>query len=99
MEIFKTKTELLFELGRLPTEDEVVERLKITPERYREVLRAAKPVLSLNSKHSVTQEEFINGITDVDGVGANNSRQPALLRLALDDVVSFNSPSLLLLVN
>lgn len=98
MEIFKTKTELLFELGRLPTEDEVVERLKITPERYREVLRAAKPVLSLNSKHSVTQEEFINGITDVDGVGANNSRQPALLRLALDDVVSFNSPSLLLLV-
>ncbi|KAG7556299.1 RNA polymerase sigma-70 region 3 [Arabidopsis suecica] len=92
VEIFKAKTELLFELGRLPTEDEVIERLKITPERYREVLRAAKPVLSLNSKHSVTQEEFINGITDVDGVGANNSRQPALLRLALDDVLDSLKP-------
>lgn len=91
MEIYKAKMELLFELGRLPTEDEVVERLKISPERYREVLRAAKPVFSLNSKHAVTQEEFINGITDVDGVGADNRRQPALLRLALDDVVKFQS--------
>ncbi|KAH0856331.1 hypothetical protein HID58_084592 [Brassica napus] len=86
VEIYKAKMELLFELGRLPTDEEVVERLKISPERYHEVLRAAKPVYSLNTKHSVTQEEFINGITDVDGVGADNRRQPALLRLALDDV-------------
>ncbi|CAH2044268.1 unnamed protein product [Thlaspi arvense] len=92
VEIYKAKMELLFELGRLPTEDEVVERLKITPERYREVLRAAKPVFSLNSKHSVTQEEFINGITDVDGVGADNRRQPAILRLALDDVLDSLKP-------
>ena len=89
MEIYKTKMELLFEFGRLPTEEEVVKRLKISPERYREVLRAAKPVYSLNSKHAVTQEEFIKGITDVDGVGADNRRQLALLRLALDDVVTF----------
>ncbi|CAN8252158.1 unnamed protein product [Cochlearia groenlandica] len=92
VEIYKTKMELLFELGRLPTEDEVVKRLKITPERYREVLRAAKPVYSLNSKHSVTQEEFIDGITDVHGVGAYNQRQPAILRLALDDVLDSLKP-------
>ncbi|KAF8049078.1 hypothetical protein N665_2301s0011 [Sinapis alba] len=92
VEIYKAKMELLFELGRLPTEEEVVERLKISPERYREVLRAAKPVYSLNSKHSVTQEELINGITDVDGVGADNRRQPALLRLALDDVLDSLKP-------
>ncbi|CAN6970271.1 unnamed protein product [Brassica rapa subsp. trilocularis] len=92
VEIYKAKMELLFELGRLPTEEEVVERLKISPERYREVLRAAKPVYSLNTKHSVTQEEFINGITDVDGVGADNRRQPALLRLALDDVLDSLKP-------
>ncbi|XP_010421222.1 PREDICTED: RNA polymerase sigma factor sigE, chloroplastic/mitochondrial [Camelina sativa] len=92
VEIYKAKMELLFELGRLPTEKEVVEKLKITPERYREVLRAAKPVFSLNSKHAVTQEEFINGITDVDGVGADNRRQPALLRLALDDVLDSLKP-------
>ncbi|KAJ4877551.1 hypothetical protein Rs2_42569 [Raphanus sativus] len=92
VEIYKAKMELLFELGRLPTEEEVVERLKISPERYREVLRAANPVYSLNSKHSVTQEEFINGITDVDGVGADDRRQPALLRLALDDVLDSLKP-------
>ncbi|KAJ0236269.1 RNA polymerase sigma factor sigE [Hirschfeldia incana] len=92
VEIYKAKMELLFELGRLPTEEEVVERLKISPERYREVLRAAKPVYSLNTKHSVTQEEFINGITDVDGVGSDNRRQPALLRLALDDVLDSLKP-------
>ncbi|CAA7023374.1 unnamed protein product [Microthlaspi erraticum] len=92
VEIYKAKMELLFELGRLPTEEEVIERLKISPERYREVLRAAKPVFSLNSKHSVTQEEFINGITDVDGVGADIRRQPALLRLALDDVLDSLKP-------
>ncbi|KAF8089975.1 hypothetical protein N665_0493s0030 [Sinapis alba] len=92
VEIYKAKMELLFEFGRLPTEEEVVERLKISPERYREVLRAAKPVFSLNSKHSVTQEEFIKGITDVDGVGADNRRQLALLRLALDDVLDSLKP-------
>ncbi|KAL0738525.1 hypothetical protein Bca4012_014735 [Brassica carinata] len=92
VEIYKAKMELLFEFGRLPTEEEVVKRLKISPERYREVLRAAKPVFSLNSKHSVTQEEFIKGITDVDGVGADNRRQLALLRLALDDVLDSLKP-------
>ncbi|CAN7101372.1 unnamed protein product [Brassica rapa subsp. narinosa] len=92
VEIYKTKMELLFEFGRLPTEEEVVKRLKISPERYREVLRAAKPVYSLNSKHAVTQEEFIKGITDVDGVGADNRRQLALLRLALDDVLDSLKP-------
>ncbi|KAJ0248655.1 RNA polymerase sigma factor sigE [Hirschfeldia incana] len=92
VEIYKAKMELLFELGRLPTEEEVVKRLKISPERYREVLRAAKPVFSLNSKHAVTQEEFIKGITDVDGVGADNRRQLALLRLALDDVLDSLKP-------
>lgn len=92
VEIQRAKLELLFELGRLPTDDEVVERLGISPERYREVMKAAKPVISLNSRHAVTQEEFINGITDVDGVGADNRRQPALLRLALDDVLDSLKP-------
>lgn len=87
-EIQKAKLELLFEHQRLPTEEEIIEKVGITPERYREVMKASKPVSSLHSKHSVTQEEFINAITDDDGVGGDDQRQPALLRLALDDVVS-----------
>ena len=90
VEIQRAKLELLFELHREPTEEEIIEKVGISPERYQEVMRASKSVASLHSRHSVTQEEFINGITDVDGVGGDHRRQPALLRLALDDVVSIH---------
>lgn len=52
-------------------------------------MRASKPIASLHARHELTQEEFINAITDVDGVEGDNRRQSALLRLALDDVVIF----------
>ncbi|THU59517.1 hypothetical protein C4D60_Mb07t02940 [Musa balbisiana] len=90
-EIKKAKLELSFELGRLPTEEEIVDRVGISLERYHEVMKASKPVLSLNARHVVTQEEFINGITDID-VGGDKRRQPAVLRLALDDVLDSLRP-------
>ncbi|KAK8714777.1 hypothetical protein V6N13_042126 [Hibiscus sabdariffa] len=92
VEIQRAKMELLFELQREPTDNEVIEKVGISPERYQEVMRASKPVGSLHSRHSVTQEEFISGITDVDGVGGDHRRQPALLRLALDDVLDSLKP-------
>ena len=81
----------------MPTENEIIKKVGISPERYHEVMRASKPVFSLNSRHSVTQEEYINAITDVDGVEGDNRRKPALLRLAIDDVVITlsSSPQLL----
>lgn len=90
VDIQKAKLELLFELQRMPTDDEIIERVGISPERYHEVMRVSKPVLSLHAKNSTTQEELINGITDVDGVEGDKRRQPALLRLAIDDVVIFS---------
>ncbi|EOY23460.1 hypothetical protein QUC31_008265 [Theobroma cacao] len=92
VEIQRAKLELLFELHREPTEEEIIKKVGISPERYQEVMRASKPVASLHSRHSVTQEEFINGITDIDGVGGDHRRQPALLRLALDDVLDSLKP-------
>ncbi|XVF12627.1 hypothetical protein REPUB_Repub08aG0135300 [Reevesia pubescens] len=92
VEIQRAKLELLFELHREPTEEEIIEKIGISLERYQEVMRASKPVASLHSRHSVTQEEFINGITDVDGVGGDHRRQPAFLRLALDDVLDSLKP-------
>ncbi|KAK6936720.1 RNA polymerase sigma-70 region 4 [Dillenia turbinata] len=93
VEIQRAKLELLFELHRLPTEEEIVKKVGISPERYREVMRASKPVHSLHSRHRTTQEELINGITDVDGaVGGDKRRQPALLRLAIDDVLDSLKP-------
>lgn len=91
-EIQKARLEMLVQLKRMPTEEEIIEKVGISPERYHEVMRASKPVFSLHSRHSVTQEEFINGITDVDGVEGDNRRKPALLRLALDDVLDSLKP-------
>lgn len=91
-EIQKAKLELMFELHRLPTDEEIIARVGISPERYHDVMKASKSVYSLNSRHIVTQEEFINGITDVDGAGGDKRRQPALLRLALDDVLDSLKP-------
>ncbi|XP_039116298.1 RNA polymerase sigma factor sigE, chloroplastic/mitochondrial [Dioscorea cayenensis subsp. rotundata] len=91
-EIQKAKLELTLELQRSPTDEEIIARAGITPERYHDVMKASKPVLSLNAKHLTTQEEFINGITDIDGAGGDDRRQPALLRLALDDVLDSLRP-------
>lgn len=92
VEIQKAKLELSFELQRLPTDEEIIDRVGISTERYHEVMRVSKPISSLHARHSVTQEEFINGITNVDGVDGDRRRQPALLRLALDDVLDSLRP-------
>ncbi|XP_073131556.1 RNA polymerase sigma factor sigE, chloroplastic/mitochondrial-like [Henckelia pumila] len=89
-EIQKAKQELVFELQRLPTEEEIIDRVGISPERYHEVMRVSKPIFSLNARHGVTQEELINGIED--GVEGDKRSQPAVLRLALDDVLDSLKP-------
>ncbi|XP_019195124.1 PREDICTED: RNA polymerase sigma factor sigE, chloroplastic/mitochondrial-like isoform X2 [Ipomoea nil] len=91
-EIQKAKMELLVKLQRMPTENEVTERVGISRERYHEVMKVSKPVLSLNAKHKTTQEELIDGITDVDDVEGDKRKHPALLRLALDDVLDSLKP-------
>ncbi|KAL0318030.1 UNVERIFIED_CONTAM: RNA polymerase sigma factor sigE, chloroplastic/mitochondrial [Sesamum angustifolium] len=93
VEIQRVKQELLFELQRPPTNEEIIERAGISPERYHEVMKVSKPISSLHARHEVMQEEFINAIADVDGVEGDNRRQPALLRLALDVVPVPLAPS------
>lgn len=97
-DVQKAKLELSFELGRPPNDEEIVDRVGISLERYHDVMKASKPVFSLHSKHAVTQEEFIDGITDIDGAGGDKRRQPVLVRLALDDVVSYSNIFLVLYV-
>ncbi|XP_051122984.1 RNA polymerase sigma factor sigE, chloroplastic/mitochondrial-like [Andrographis paniculata] len=92
VDIQRARLELSFELQRLPTDEEIIDRLGLSAERYREVMRVSKPVSSLHARHAVTQEEFINGITNVDGVEGDKRRPHALLRLALDDVLDSLKP-------
>lgn len=90
IEIQKAKKKLWFELMRTPTDEEIAKKAGISLQRYREVTKVSKPILSLNRKNSVTQEEFINTFADNDG--GDERRQPALLRLALDDVLDSLKP-------
>ncbi|WVZ99751.1 hypothetical protein U9M48_045007 [Paspalum notatum var. saurae] len=92
-EISKAREELAFELGRAPTDEEVIKRVGISQERYRDVLRMTRPTYSLHSRNRVTQEELINEVTDdeaigVDAAGKNNT----LLRLAIDDLLDSLKP-------
>ncbi|KAI3907077.1 hypothetical protein MKX01_027978 [Papaver californicum] len=89
VEIQKTKLQLMLELNRIPKEEEIAKKMGISLERYHEVMRASQGVISLHARHNTTQEEFINGITDFDG---DKRSQPALLRLAVDDVLDSLKP-------
>ncbi|XP_058786814.1 RNA polymerase sigma factor sigE, chloroplastic/mitochondrial-like [Vicia villosa] len=90
--IRKAKIELTYKLQKPPTEEEIIERAHISPERYRDVMMASKPFLSLHARHPTTQDEYIDSIVDDGGVDGDNRRQPALLRLALDDVLDSLKP-------
>ncbi|CAN1267642.1 RNA polymerase sigma factor sigE, chloroplastic/mitochondrial [Linum perenne] len=89
-DIQKKRLHLLVELQREPTDEEIVERVGISMERYREVIRAGRPVRSLHSRNPVTQVELINELEDMNG--DENRRRPDLLRLALDDVLDSLKP-------
>ncbi|XP_062232268.1 RNA polymerase sigma factor sigE, chloroplastic/mitochondrial-like [Phragmites australis] len=91
-EIYKAREELAFELGRAPTDEEVVKRVGISPARYRDVLRMTKPTYSLHSRNRVTQEELINEVTDDDAIGVDASKHNTLLRLAIDDLLDSLKP-------
>nr|AKC88728.1 sigma factor [California macrophylla] len=94
LKVMRAKIDLSFELHRSPTEDEIIKKVGISPERHLDVKRASRPVYSLHARHPVTKEELINLISDDDddGGGADKRRQPALLRLALDDVLDSLKP-------
>ncbi|XP_039836927.1 RNA polymerase sigma factor sigE, chloroplastic/mitochondrial-like [Panicum virgatum] len=91
-EINKAREELAFELGRAPTDEEVIGRVGISQERYRDVLRMTRPTYSLHSRNRVTQEELINEVTDDDAIGVDAGKHNTLLRLAIDDLLDSLKP-------
>ncbi|KAL6609462.1 hypothetical protein ACP70R_039431 [Stipagrostis hirtigluma subsp. patula] len=91
-EISKAREDLAFELGRAPTDEEVIRRVGLSPARYRDVLRMTRPTYSLHSRNRVTQEELINEVTDDDALGADAGKHNTLLRLAIDDLLDSLKP-------
>lgn len=92
-EIGRAREELAFELGRPPTDEEVRARVGLSPQRYRDVLRMARPTYSLHARNRVTQEELIGEVTDAEAVGVDaGGKHDALLRLAIDDLLDSLKP-------
>nr|AKC88735.1 sigma factor [Erodium trifolium] len=87
----KAKEDLWFKLHRSPTQEELIEKVGITPQKYREVLRVSMPVYSLHARNPITQEELINELTDENDNG-DDLKRPTLLRIALDDVLDSLKP-------
>uniref|UniRef100_A0A0D3GBE7 RNA polymerase sigma-70 domain-containing protein n=1 Tax=Oryza barthii TaxID=65489 RepID=A0A0D3GBE7_9ORYZ len=91
-EIHRAREELAFELGRAPTEEEVMKKVGLSPARYRDVVRMTRPTYSLHARNRVTQEELINEVTDDDAIGVDTSSHNTLLRLAIDDLLDSLKP-------
>nr|AKC88754.1 sigma factor [Pelargonium fulgidum] len=88
--IHQAKHDLCYELSRSPTNEEIREKIGISPEKYNMVLLSTNPILSLHARNPVTGEELIKGVIDEE---SNNDRLPlARLRLALDDVLDSLKP-------
>jgi DNA-directed RNA polymerase specialized sigma subunit len=91
LDIQRTTLDLLLQLGRAPTNEEIRSKLGLKKERYNEVVRASKRVMSLNEYDRTTKEELINTIPDQENGNYSSIPPQNMLRLGLDDAVSIES--------
>lgn len=92
LDIQRATLDLLFQLGRAPTDEEIRSKLGLKKERYDEVVRASRRVLSLNEYDRTTKEELINTIIDQENGNHTYISPQTMLRLGLDDVLDSLKP-------
>ena len=91
LDIQRETLELLLHLGRALIDEEIRSKLGLKKQRYNEVIRASKRVMSLNEYDRTTKEELINTIPDQENGYYSSIPPQTMLRLGLDDVVSIQS--------
>lgn len=92
IDIQRATLDLVFQLGRAPTDEEIRWKLDLKKERYDEVVRASKRVVSLNEYDRTTKEELINTIVDQEKGNYTSISPQTMLRLGLDDVLDSLKP-------
>jgi len=86
--IVRMQRHLLQEQGREPTPDEVAQRLDLTPDRVREVLRLAQDPVSIHTPVGESEDSELGDlIEDVDAVSPIEAASFSLLRQHLDAVL------------
>ncbi len=91
--VSRTARQLLQEMGREPTTDEIAERLNITPEKVREIMKIAQDPVSLETPIGEEEDSHLGDfVEDVDSPAPSDAASYALLREQLANILNTLTP-------
>jgi RNA polymerase primary sigma factor len=91
--VSRTARQLLQDLGREPTTDEIAERLSITPEKVREIMKIAQDPVSLETPIGEEEDSHLGDfVEDTDSPAPSDSASYALLREQIANVLNTLTP-------
>ena len=91
--VSRTARQLLQELGREPTTDEIAEKLAITPEKVREIMKIAQDPVSLETPIGEEEDSHLGDfVEDTDSPAPSDSASYALLREQIANVLNTLTP-------
>ena len=91
--VSRTARLLLQELGREPTTNEIAEKLEITPEKVREIMKIAQDPVSLETPIGEEEDSHLGDfVEDVDSPAPSDSASYALLREQLCEILHTLTP-------
>ena len=91
--VSRTARQLLQEYGKEPTTDEIAERLGITPDRVREIMKIAQDPVSLETPIGEEEDSHLGDfVEDNDSPAPSDSASYALLREQLCNILHTLTP-------
>ena len=91
--VSRTARQLLQELGREPTTDEIAEKLAITPEKVREIMKIAQDPVSLETPIGEEEDSHLGDfVEDNDSPAPSDSASYSLLREQLCNILHTLTP-------
>ncbi len=91
--VSRTARQLLQDLGREPTTDEIAEALETTPEKVREIMKIAQDPVSLETPIGEEEDSHLGDfVEDVDSPAPSDSASYALLREQLCNILKTLTP-------
>ena len=91
--VSRTSRQLLQDLGREPTTDEIAEKLEMTPDKVREIMKIAQDPVSLETPIGEEEDSHLGDfVEDSDSPAPSDSASYALLREQLCNVLRTLTP-------
>ena len=91
--VSRTARQLLQELGREPTTDEIAEKLNVTPEKVREIMKIAQDPVSLETPIGEEEDSHLGDfVEDNDSPAPSDSASYSLLREQLCNILHTLTP-------